>query len=330
MTEFKQELRHYCRYPQCRSKLPVPVSNPREAFCKRGCYGSFYLHRCRVCEGTIEQNAHEDRKVCKRTKCKNAWQAGHGFGRYAMQKSGNGTTPQKPLILLTWRRREGRKLPPLPATELTPQKTPDFIDSKPALKPDRAWRIIAGPELTSTQLRFATVPDGKRGPDGPTWQDSAWQRIEAKNRAALDAHFDKLDASARDFCAICQRTDDLVDRRVMAADGYPSRGPDQWKTICRDCLAGRNQPTPVPTTAGYEIRDDLSIPSFLRRPQPNDNEHGQHGQNAGVQKRRLLFPFWDWGSHIGQTRRELDPYVERMTSHPCGQRKTRTVASGTG
>jgi len=50
MTEFPQDLRHYCRNPRCRSKLPSPVSNPREAFCTRGCYESFHLKRCRVCE----------------------------------------------------------------------------------------------------------------------------------------------------------------------------------------------------------------------------------------------------------------------------------------
>jgi len=35
-------LRHYCRNPRCRSKLPDPVENTREAFCCRGCYRQFY------------------------------------------------------------------------------------------------------------------------------------------------------------------------------------------------------------------------------------------------------------------------------------------------
>ena len=35
MTEFATEVRHYCRNPKCRSKLPKPVSNEREAFCAR-------------------------------------------------------------------------------------------------------------------------------------------------------------------------------------------------------------------------------------------------------------------------------------------------------
>jgi hypothetical protein len=41
--------------PRCRSKLPKPIANPREAFCTRGCHGSFYLRRCLVCEGPLDR-----------------------------------------------------------------------------------------------------------------------------------------------------------------------------------------------------------------------------------------------------------------------------------
>src|SRR6516225_1896358 len=50
MTEVTQTLRHYCRNPRCRSKLPSPASDPHKAFCTRGCHSSFYLKRCLVCE----------------------------------------------------------------------------------------------------------------------------------------------------------------------------------------------------------------------------------------------------------------------------------------
>ena len=75
LTEFKQQERHYCRNPKCRSKLPAPVASEREAFCARGCYSSFYLHRCRVCEKPIEQPKRGQRIICKRAKCKSAWKA---------------------------------------------------------------------------------------------------------------------------------------------------------------------------------------------------------------------------------------------------------------
>ena len=55
MTEFKQELGHYCRNPKCRSKLPEPVANEREAFCARGCHSGFYRKRCLVCEAPMER-----------------------------------------------------------------------------------------------------------------------------------------------------------------------------------------------------------------------------------------------------------------------------------
>jgi hypothetical protein len=84
VTEFAETaLRHMCRNPRCRSKLAAPVSNPREAFCARGCHTSFYLHRCLVCEGQIEQPKSGVRLLCKKAKCRNAWKAKTGFGRYA-------------------------------------------------------------------------------------------------------------------------------------------------------------------------------------------------------------------------------------------------------
>ena len=88
MTDFAVELRHRCRNPLCRCKLPEPVANKREAFCTRGCYGSFYLHRCRVCEEPIEQPKHGTRLICKKSKCQNEWKTGLGFGRFAEFGSG--------------------------------------------------------------------------------------------------------------------------------------------------------------------------------------------------------------------------------------------------
>ena len=84
MTKFAEmALRHMCRNPRCRMRLPTPVSNEREAFCARGCHTNFYLHRCRVCEEAIEQPKRGwPRLICKKSKCFKAWQANSGFGRY--------------------------------------------------------------------------------------------------------------------------------------------------------------------------------------------------------------------------------------------------------
>jgi hypothetical protein len=71
------------------------------------------------------------------------------------------------------------KVPPLPGrVEIGVGESIESGVGKP-LKPGRAWRIIAG-TLTPSQ---ATVPDG---PDCQ-WKGGEYERIEAKNRAALKA-----------------------------------------------------------------------------------------------------------------------------------------------
>ncbi len=80
-------------------------------------------------------------------------------------------------------------------------------------------------------------------------------RTEAKNRRALEEHFDKIDAEAvaNDFCATCGRTDNL------------------GVTLCHDCRDERLSPVGKPRPIlrpEYRIPDDLSIPPFLRRDPP--------------------------------------------------------------
>jgi hypothetical protein len=113
---------------RCRSKLPTPVFNELEAFCTRGCHSQFYRSRCVVCETKMERKT-ENRLVCSKRKCRSALAARLGFGRY------------------------------LPSSDaIHPLKTSIKPGIKSGLKPDRAWRIIAGPELSPTSFRFATLP----------------------------------------------------------------------------------------------------------------------------------------------------------------------------
>jgi hypothetical protein len=158
MTEFAQELRHMCRNPRCRMKLPAPTANLREAFCTRGCYESFHLKRCRVCDGPIEQPKHGTRLICKKSKCKNAWKAGLGFGRFAesSQASSNSNPAQE-----------------VPANQSI------LSESKPVERAYKPWRQIAGPPLTPNQFHCATL--------GGDAMDEVL-RVEAKNRAALQAN----------------------------------------------------------------------------------------------------------------------------------------------
>jgi hypothetical protein len=135
MTEIIEEkdFRHFCRNPKCRSKLPTPVSNEREAFCARGCHNSFYLRRCLVCEDPL-QRRNKTQRVCRKSRCRSAWRARAGFGRY---------TPSTSVSLAS--------------------KTLNSIGLKGAPKPDRAWRQVAGPKLSHpTALRPGRRAGGDR------------------------------------------------------------------------------------------------------------------------------------------------------------------------
>lgn len=98
MTEFTEQVRHYCRNPKCRSKLPAPVANEREAFCVRGCHSGFYRRRCLVCEREMERKA-ENQLICRRRKCRAALRAGSlDLGRYHIASAVTGPlkNPIKP------------------------------------------------------------------------------------------------------------------------------------------------------------------------------------------------------------------------------------------
>jgi hypothetical protein len=139
----------FCRNRKCRSKLKSSVSNPREAFCARGCHTSFYLKRCLVCEGPL-QRRNKTQRVCRKARCRNAWRARAGFGRYS---------PSNSVSLAS--------------------KTPVFIGSKPPLKPDRAWRQIAGPKLSPSQLRCSLV-GAKEAAEANQNNRAYWREHNAK------------------------------------------------------------------------------------------------------------------------------------------------------
>jgi hypothetical protein len=234
MTDFKEtEMRKKCRH--CRMRLPEPTSNERQAFCTRGCYNSFYLHRCRVCEDALPKVTGKGRPrvICKKAKCKNAWAAGEGFGKYA------DSTVSHPVS----------KNPEKCAGNATNTGIPEPVKAGPR------WRIVAGPALTASQFHCATVPDG---PDCQ-WEGGSYERTEAQNRRALERYLAEIEAEAcrRDaaaalnHCSACGREDDLTDRANP--------------TLCYPCYYERKAFTRV----NISLPADLSIPAFLdRRPLP--------------------------------------------------------------
>ena len=95
MTDFTEtKPRHYCRFDRC--KLQTPTSNLHEAFCAPGCYRSFHLKRCHVCERPLEQKYRKLKRgdltkfakvqnpgrTCGSAECKRRWRAGDGLGRF--------------------------------------------------------------------------------------------------------------------------------------------------------------------------------------------------------------------------------------------------------
>jgi len=131
MTEFTQTLRHYCRNPRCRSKLPSPASDPRKAFCTPGCHSSFYLKRCLVCENDKPAGSTARRKLCRRPKCEGRYRK--NSARYSFL--GADTT-----------------------SAANASRNPIKSGIKSAGLDDRPWHIVAGPKITACVYHCATLP----------------------------------------------------------------------------------------------------------------------------------------------------------------------------
>ena len=217
MTVFTETaLRHYCRNPKCRAKLKAPTSDRREAFCSlksNGCRDRFYRLRCYICEE--KKTGRLDAHTCGRRKCKNTLQTMGGMPRPSDVEIGSGNA------------------------HLSGVRKP--------LQTDRPWHIVAGPELGADQLRAASVPEGAGG----RWEGGEYRRIEAKNRALLNAAEHDIDGVVPDACAACGREDDLKDVSVGG----------RWTVLCYGCIDKQREARPWATVS----RDfgDLSIPDFL-------------------------------------------------------------------
>jgi hypothetical protein len=143
-------LRHRCRNLKCRCKLPVPTDNPRNSFCTRGCFASFYRSKCLVCEAPFKRTR-EDQTTCGRAKCQTALRRdrAHFYGKWGHH-------------------------PSLDVSE--PSGNPIESGIKTAHKLDRPWRQVAGSPMSSEALRLTAV-----GPEQAT-------RLEREQKALVEAH----------------------------------------------------------------------------------------------------------------------------------------------
>jgi hypothetical protein len=257
MTEFAEDLRHRCRNPHCRMKLKEPVGNPRDAFCARGCYESFHLRRCRVCEKPLEAKyrkikpkndgdhtkfvkAHNSSPTCGATDCKRRWRQKDGTGRFSAPKQATGYQGSQKSNL--------RKETPAAQALFSAIQRP---------KSATARRVVAGPPLTPNQLHCATVPDGS----DYQWKGGEYERLEAKNCAALKA------AEQAEIEANGEFTEPEW-REVISPDGircFVTRFRDGRAPLAPlpadDTVKRSDQPhSPI-----VPIADDVSIPDFLKR-----------------------------------------------------------------
>ena len=190
------------------------VSNEREAFCARGCHTAFYRKRCLVCEGPIERNR-DDQKICRKAKCRSAWRARTGFGRYIA-----------------------------PSAAKLPSKKP--VNKGPKAAPKRDPRSISRRVVTegisANAFHCATLPDGPNC----QWKGGEFERVKAKNRAALKAAGEAAIEANGYFT-------DPGWREVVSPDGV------KGFVTSFVAPARRARALPHPLMAG------LSIPEFLSR-----------------------------------------------------------------
>ena len=107
------------------------VANSRDAFCSAGCFAAFYRRHCIVCERAIIRGT-ERQLLCGRQKCKGEF-----------------------------RRHKERFLPTrYPPSGLSPNasRNPIKPGTKTRSKTGRGFVQIAGPELSPTAFRLATLP----------------------------------------------------------------------------------------------------------------------------------------------------------------------------
>jgi hypothetical protein len=99
------KLRHRCRNPRCRQKLPQPVENERNAFCCRGCFDGFYRVICVVCAKPRKPSRQENHAPVCSDKCRRIYHANRAQfaspwgGQRASQNAADGPNIGSGLLL---------------------------------------------------------------------------------------------------------------------------------------------------------------------------------------------------------------------------------------
>jgi hypothetical protein len=249
-------LRHQCR--KCRAKLSAPVENLRHAFCTRGCFGSHYRSRCRVCEGSIRRKS-EQQKTCTDRRCKNelrrypraySWPVEHNLDNH-------------------------------PSDVSRAQETPGFVGSKgPVLPRHRCLRewwwggddvgdysLYDKDGLTIACIVLAAGRYWLRTPIaiGPGWpyERVSWPSLEQAKRGAEAAALGSLPL------------DPATTARIKRDNATPHpMGPPLNRPVPPLDPAERAVGLEIAFTASGPRSVDLEIPDFLRRDLDAPNHRG--------------------------------------------------------
>ena len=223
--QIAHKMRHMCRNPHCRSKLPAPVENDHHAFCTLGCHAVFYRSRCLVCEEPMRRKNDAQRFGSGHAVCRSEYRRFPGVFDHPQVRDGYGGTA-----------------PVIEAPETS-------------IKPALGWRVVAGPPLSPTSLRLATLPldpavAARQAQQHAGYVELRRQRREAARRAADVALF-KPDSAPLNL---------LGGYRFANA---PAIGADLVKAIARTESRLESSASPLVPDA-----DPWALPDFLRRVQP--------------------------------------------------------------
>ena len=219
------KLRHMCRNPHCRSRLPAPVENEHHAFCTRGCHTVFYRSRCLVCEEPMRRKNDAQRFGSGHAVCRSEYRRFPGVFDHPQVRDGYGGT------------------------------APVIEAPHTSIKPGPKWRVVAGPPLSPTSFRLATLPlapavAAAQARQQEWYEQHRRERREAAKRAAQTSLFEPDSAP------------------LNLLGGYrfanaPAIGADLVKAITRTESRLKSSAPPLAPDA-----DPWALPDFLRRVQP--------------------------------------------------------------
>jgi hypothetical protein len=192
----------------------LPASDPRKAFCTRGCHSSFYLKRCLVCENDKPAGSTARRKLCRRPKCEGRYRknsAHYSFLGGASELSTNDTT-----------------------SAANASRSAHSTGIKSASLAARPWHIVAGPKITAAVYHCATLPVdpdiaaragvnaandlgrirkeiawSKRRPPAPKEMQSDWKPCSPSLPVADDLSIPEF--LKRESAAVCESPDGILE-----------------------------------------------------------------------------------------------------------------------